>query len=591
MAFDWNAHPDAPTAGGFDWNAHPDAAAQDDGPSSLDSLARGAAQGATFNFADEIAGGGEALLDKLKGSNTPFADAYRKHRDESRANFAAAEKANPAEYGAGQVAGGLGVGLAAAPFTGGASLGSAVALGAGSGALNALGESKDLDKQALINAGEQGLIGAGTGVLGYGAGKVLGKGLDALGSKITGAGEAGVERAEQGIAAKAAGQASEGVDSALGTLGKTTAESFKGVDRAEQLLARGNLSPEEAAPLRELLASERVKGLDKNLAGNLSRDLGGQLDQQSNARALYEEAVAQYPDEVARLTKELGSPKAAVQQLMPLLKRYGAVAAGGVAGMAEGLPGGALVGAGLRPALRAIGRRATTPEVSKQVFNIVGKVGRVLKVNPQALGRYGGVLANAARQGPDALNVAHFVLGQSDPGYQKVVGEIDDNGAYDDEPIKMADGGIVPPQGEDSVTRPQLDWSQQFNTPLSPADKVAYQAWLVSESARRRRDVTKDPQDYDLQGYWKDIGRADTTGQGHMTDTFKKPNHPTFSDESKYSGTLAPWGGSFQGGKWDDTGYTPSPDMLAHTHNPDDMQDYFDEAEPGMKLRLPKKKP
>lgn len=136
------------------------------------------------------------------------------------------------------------------------------------------------------------------------------------------------------------------------------------------------------------------------------------------------------------------------------------------------------------------------------------------------------------------------------------------------------------------MSDPAPDYRNSFNTNLSPAEEVAFQAWTAAESARRKRDVTRDLENYDLRGYWKGVGRGDNASQGHMTDTFKKPNHPTFSDESQYHGAPAPWG-KYLGGKWDESGYTPSPEMLAHTHDLKDMEQYFKEAEPDMKLRAP----
>jgi hypothetical protein len=55
---------------------------------------------------------------------------------------------------------------------------------------------------------------------------------------------------------------------------------------------------------------------------------------------------------------------------------------------------------------------------------------------------------------------------------------------------------------------------------------------------------------YDLQGAWKDIkaGKLKFDPQtGHLPDTYKKPNHITFSNESKYSD-----GKTFIGGKWEE---------------------------------------
>lgn len=59
---------------------------------------RGAAQGATFGFSDELTGAGEALLRKLTGDKRPIGDLYTKSRDEAREANAAAEMANPKTY-------------------------------------------------------------------------------------------------------------------------------------------------------------------------------------------------------------------------------------------------------------------------------------------------------------------------------------------------------------------------------------------------------------------------------------------------------------------------------------------------------------
>lgn len=99
----------------------------------MESVGRGALQGATFGFADEIAGAlGAAFGDKT----------YQQARDESRAKFKAAEDENPKAYMAGDLGGGLatafvpGLGeVGAAEKVGeGASLGAQVAKGIESGA-------------------------------------------------------------------------------------------------------------------------------------------------------------------------------------------------------------------------------------------------------------------------------------------------------------------------------------------------------------------------------------------------------------------------------------------------------------------------
>lgn len=76
-------------------------------PGKLESFGRGAAQGATLGYADELTGALEALKDKVTGSDGNLTDLYRQHRDESRANYEAAHEANPWTYRAGELGGGV----------------------------------------------------------------------------------------------------------------------------------------------------------------------------------------------------------------------------------------------------------------------------------------------------------------------------------------------------------------------------------------------------------------------------------------------------------------------------------------------------
>ncbi len=72
--------------------------------------------------------------------------------------------------------------------------------------------------------------------------------------------------------------------------------------------------------------------------------------------------------------------------------------------------------------------------------------------------------------------------------------------------------------------------------------------------------------------------------RGHTTDKFKKPNHPTFSDESQYSGQ-----NGNVGGHWGDDGtFTPSNTNLTQ-HTSAELQQYFKQNEPDTKLVLPEK--
>ena len=67
-------------------------------PGYAASATRGAAQGATLGFADEIAGAGAAMW--------PGGQDYTEARDESRERFDAARAANPKTFLAGELLGG-----------------------------------------------------------------------------------------------------------------------------------------------------------------------------------------------------------------------------------------------------------------------------------------------------------------------------------------------------------------------------------------------------------------------------------------------------------------------------------------------------
>jgi len=74
------------------------------------------------------------------------------------------------------------------------------------------------------------------------------------------------------------------------------------------------------------------------------------------------------------------------------------------------------------------------------------------------------------------------------------------------------------------------------NSRLNSTDSRNYQKWV-----RQNRIPISD--DYDMEGYYRDIvkpGRDYThidelDKRRHFPDTYKKPNHPSFSDESMYA--------------------------------------------------------
>jgi hypothetical protein len=105
----------------------------------------------------------------------------------------------------------------------------------------------------------------------------------------------------------------------------------------------------------------------------------------------------------------------------------------------------------------------------------------------------------------------------------------------------------------------QPDLTDEYNTELSPEQEAAYQRWKAIQR------VPTSTHDYDLKGFFADqvFGKTDTREhEGHFPDTWKKPNHMTFSDQSKYAEDLD---GTSTGGRWiEHLSPKDDPDGLGH---------------------------
>jgi len=154
-------------------------ALNDEAASYLESATRGAAQGATFGFADELTGAAEALKDSYDNNSLEkFGDDYSKHRDESREAYRAAEEANPLTSFAGNIAGGMlipvpGANAALKGAQGVEKAAKLAMIGAGAGALTSAGSSETSATQNPIQLAKEsvegGLVGAAvTPALGMG---------------------------------------------------------------------------------------------------------------------------------------------------------------------------------------------------------------------------------------------------------------------------------------------------------------------------------------------------------------------------------------------------------------------------------------
>lgn len=89
---------------------------------------------------------------------------------------------------------------------------------------------------------------------------------------------------------------------------------------------------------------------------------------------------------------------------------------------------------------------------------------------------------------------------------------------------------------------------EAFNTALSPDEEAQFGEW------KSKNAPNDSGADYDLRGAFKagltPAGPEAGVNEGHWPDTFKKPNHPTFSVESKYAKFGNP-------GRWEGNNFIP----------------------------------
>lgn len=138
-----------------------------------------------------------------------------------------------------------------------------------------------------------------------------------------------------------------------------------------------------------------------------------------------------------------------------------------------------------------------------------------------------------------------------------------DNSVYE---RKMQSGGNIDPE---------FMFKNKYNTELTPSEETDFSKWAAEESQRQGRDILNDMGAYDVKGFWKSGDYKKMDSDNHGTDTWKKPNHPTFSNQSRYHGA-----DGWYGGNWTDKGgYQPSKQTL-ETYGPD-YYDWMFKSEPG----------
>lgn len=113
-----------------------------------------------------------------------------------------------------------------------------------------------------------------------------------------------------------------------------------------------------------------------------------------------------------------------------------------------------------------------------------------------------------------------------------------------------------------------------------------YTKWKKSIKEHKGIDIDNDPT-YDYEGFYNsDPDRAwdmmNKSSDAHFTDEFKTALHPSFSNESRYSGYKNKYNpNGITGGTWlDDYNYQLSQSQFDSEWDTDKTLDYFDKAEP-----------
>lgn len=276
----------------------------------FESLRRGAAQGLTFGFRDELYGGLKGAYDYATGAGS-FGDSYAKARDESRALDTQAQQSNPGTYLAGEVVGSLPVPGALAKA--GISPMAKVA-GEGLKARSLAAAKEGVAYGALYGAGKgEGVEGTTEGTITGGiGGGLVGGALPAVGDAVGGLyrGVTQPVRAMTNPKQVAAEKMAEAMarDNATGT--STVGQAM---GRADQRLVKN--APMEGGAMAADFGGENTRNLMRT-AGNLPSQAAEQLRKKIDARQGF-----QWKRIENELEQGLGNGSLAFQQ-MDVMEEY-----------------------------------------------------------------------------------------------------------------------------------------------------------------------------------------------------------------------------------------------------------------------------
>lgn len=495
MAAPWEKYASAPQQAPWEKYSEPSPDIAEE-PGRLTALGRGATQGLSLGFADEIAGGVGSAKNAI--SNMSLSDVvkdYIRKRDEYRQDDEAAKKAHPNYFTGGEVGGGL-----ATAFIPGANIGKIgtvagrVAASGVLGAATGLGTSNaDLTKgeygQAAKDTALGGVIGTAIPVaLEKGVVPLVSKGGQMLGNKLGSAAEnfavkatgatgreaenfaPGTGRAlldegvvkfgsgPQGVATRAnqvLERSGDAIDTALNEVPDTISKTQVMADlkqRASALRQDPSQAP-VARRIEKIIENIADPAVPEDLTALQAEQIKRGFQGQSN---YFKPNTTQATKETASVFKNAVEQKAsdfdpAVAGLFEGAKKdYGMfkpvadaaerrssqleqspiggfmdMATAGVGSMATGIPHAGPVA--------AVGRRLLAPKMASATAVGLDTASKIasgainteqivekLSAYPKAQ-KFANAIRAAASRGQQALAATHFILGQTQPAYQRAV--------------------------------------------------------------------------------------------------------------------------------------------------------------------------
>ncbi len=454
--------------------------------SMTESALRGLASGASLGFADEIAGGAEALWEAAKGNPAEFGKLYEQARNESRAAYKSAQDANPATYGIGEVGGALGTmfvpGLNVAKGASLAKTAGAAALQGG--AMGVGGSQAESVADVALDGLKGAAVGGAGGAAGYGlakaasavpgmfhkAGNLVQDGAEQLAVNATGATgaqsakfapKAGRELLDrgwvkfgddaEGIAERVRSsrlKAGESIGNSLQTLDDkgTTASVDDIVNVLQSKVDELGQSPGNEGVIKQIqkeidnLYERGQSALKLSDAEIAKRNFQGQVnyfspEAEKKGATHVADAFRRQVEDAATvadpaLAKQFMDDKLTYGLAAPIeeaaQKRANSLNQSPFGGLGDFVAGGVGSVGGLPGAAASVAaRRFVGPRLASSGAITADAIGGLLKRSPQALGRYGPVLSAAISRGPQAFASTHFLLQQTDPGYREQIKAIE----------------------------------------------------------------------------------------------------------------------------------------------------------------------